>query len=56
MTDEDRRSPFHDIQVAAGAEIIWEDGWPWTRKSGDGAMAEYEAIRSATRLWTCSRP
>lgn len=51
MTDEERRSPLHDAQIAAGAEIIWEDGWPWTMKFGDDAMAEYEAIRSATGLW-----
>jgi aminomethyltransferase len=51
MTDEERRSPLHDVQVAAGAEIIWEDGWPWTMKFGDNALGEYEAIRSATGLW-----
>lgn len=51
MTDEGRRSPLHDVQVAAGAEIIWEDGWPWTMKFGADAITEYEAIRSATGLW-----
>ncbi len=45
------RSPLHDVQVAAGAEIIWEDGWPWTMKVGDTAVAEYEAIRTATGIW-----
>jgi glycine cleavage system T protein (aminomethyltransferase) len=48
---EDRRSPLHDAQVAAGAEFIWEDGYPWAMRIGDDAMAEYEAIRTATGLW-----
>jgi aminomethyltransferase len=51
MTDEERRSPLHDAQVAAGAEIIWEDGWPWAMTVGDTAQNEYEAIRTATGLW-----
>ncbi len=51
MTDEERRSPLHDVQIAAGAEFIWEDGWPWAMKFGDNALGEYEAIRSATGLW-----
>jgi aminomethyltransferase len=44
------RSPLHDAQVAMGAEIIWEDGWPWTNRITD-PIAEYEAIRSATGIW-----
>jgi aminomethyltransferase len=51
MTEEERRSPLHDAQVAAGAEFIWEDGWPWAMTVSAGALAEYEAIRSATGLW-----
>ena len=51
MTDEERRSPLHDVQAAAGAEIIWEDGWPWAMTVGDTAQNEYEAIRTATGLW-----
>ncbi|MGZ5302132.1 MAG: aminomethyltransferase family protein [Actinomycetota bacterium] len=51
MTEEGRRSPLHDAQIAAGAEIIWEDGWPWALTVGDTALAEYEAIRTATGLW-----
>ena len=51
MTDEERRSPLHDAQVAAGAEIIWEDGWPWAMTVGDTARNEYEAIRTAHGLW-----
>jgi aminomethyltransferase len=50
MTEEERRSPLHDVQVAAGGDIVWEDGWPWTMNFGDAA-GEYEAIRSATGLW-----
>jgi aminomethyltransferase len=51
MTDEERRSPLHDAQVAAGGEIIWEDGWPWAMTVGDTARNEYEAIRTATGVW-----
>jgi aminomethyltransferase len=47
----ERRSPLHDAQVAAGAEIVWEDGWPWTMKVGEDAIPEYEAIRTATGIW-----
>jgi aminomethyltransferase len=47
---EDRRSPLHDVQVAAGAEFMWEDGWPWANKITDPA-AEYEAIRSGVGIW-----
>ena len=50
MTEEDRRSPLHDVQAAAGGDIVWEDGWPWTMNFGDAA-GEYEAIRTATGLW-----
>jgi aminomethyltransferase len=52
MTEEGGiRSPLHDVQIAAGAEIIWEDGWPWAMKVGDDVVAEYEAIRTATGIW-----
>ncbi len=50
MTEEERRSPLHDVQVAAGGDVVWEDGWPWTMNFGDAA-GEYEAIRTATGLW-----
>jgi aminomethyltransferase len=50
MTEEAIRSPLHDAQVAAGGEIIWEDGYPWTNGFGN-AVEEYEAIRSETGLW-----
>ncbi|MDP9297362.1 MAG: aminomethyltransferase family protein [Actinomycetota bacterium] len=51
MTVEERRSPLHDAQIAAGAEMIWEDGWPWAMRVGTDPLAEYEAIRTATGLW-----
>jgi glycine cleavage system aminomethyltransferase T len=52
MTEEEGiRSPLHDAQIAAGADIIWEDGWPWAMRVGDDAVAEYEAIRTATGIW-----
>ena len=51
MTEEERRSPLHDVQIAAGAEIVWEDGWPWAMNVGGDAAGEYEAIRTATGLW-----
>ena len=52
MTEEEGiRSPLHDAQIAAGAEIIWEDGWPWAMTVGEGAASEYEAIRTATGIW-----
>jgi aminomethyltransferase len=50
MTD-DRRSPLHAAQEAAGAEFYWEDGWPWAMKFSDDVLAEYEAIRTGTGLW-----
>ena len=50
MIEEEKRSPLHDAQIAAGAEFIWEDGWPWAVHVGD-ARAEYEAIRTATGIW-----
>lgn len=52
MSDEEGiRSPLHDAQIEAGAEIIWEDGWPWAMRVGNDPVAEYEAIRTATGIW-----
>ena len=48
---EDRRSPLFDRQAALGADVMWEDGWPWTMHYATGAEAEYEAIRTGTGLW-----
>ena len=48
---EDRRSPLHDWHVAHGADLLWEDGYPWTNHEGGDPMAEYEAIRTATGIW-----
>jgi aminomethyltransferase len=51
MTEEGKRSPLHDWHVAHGAEIIWEDGYPWTNHQGGDPIAEYEAIRTGTGIW-----
>jgi aminomethyltransferase len=51
MSEDDRRSPLHDQQVALGADFYWEDGWPWAMKFADDPLPEYEAIRTATGLW-----
>ncbi len=48
---EDVRSPLHDWHVAHGAEIIWEDGYPWTMDEGTDLTTEYEAIRTGTGIW-----
>ena len=48
---EDARSPLHDWHVAHGADIVWEDGFPWNMDQGGDSMAEYEAIRTATGVW-----
>jgi glycine cleavage system T protein (aminomethyltransferase) len=48
---EDVRSPLHDWHVAHNAEIIWEDGYPWTMDEGTDVSAEYEAIRTGTGIW-----
>ncbi len=47
----DARSPLHDWHVAQGAEIEWEDGYPWAMHEGRDPLEEYEAIRSATGIW-----
>ena len=47
---EDRRSPLHDVQIAAGGDFMWEDGWPWTNKVTD-PREEYEAIRTGVGIW-----
>jgi aminomethyltransferase len=48
---EDIHSPLHDWHVAHGAEIIWEDGYPWTMDEGTDLQTEYEAIRTGTGIW-----
>jgi aminomethyltransferase len=45
------RSPLHEWHVAHGAEIIWEDGYPWTMDEGTDLTTEYEAIRTGTGIW-----
>jgi len=48
---DDVRSPLHDWHVSRGAELIWEDGFPWAMHEGADPMTEYEAIRTATGIW-----
>jgi aminomethyltransferase len=48
---EDVRSPLHDWHVAHGAEVIWEDGYPWAMDEGTPVADEYEAIRTGTGIW-----
>lgn len=48
---EDKRSPLHDWHVEQGAEIIWEDGYPWAMHEGGDPLAEYEAVRTGTGIW-----
>ena len=48
---EDVRSPLHDWHVAHGAEVVWEDGYPWAMDEGTPVADEYEAIRTGTGIW-----
>ena len=48
---EDARSPLHDWHVAHGADIAWEDGFPWNNHQGGDPLDEYEAIRTSTGIW-----
>ncbi len=48
---EDKRSPLHDWHVEHGAEVIWEDGYPWAMHEGADPLVEYEAVRTATGIW-----
>jgi aminomethyltransferase len=48
---EDVKSPLHDWHVEHGAEIIWEDGYPWAMHEGDDPVKEYESIRTGTGIW-----
>jgi aminomethyltransferase len=48
---EDKRSPLHDWHVEHGAEVVWEDGYPWAMHEGADPIAEYEAVRTATGIW-----
>jgi aminomethyltransferase len=48
---EDVRSPLHDWHMAHGAEVIWEDGYPWAMDEGTPVKDEYEAIRTGTGIW-----
>ncbi|MDH5225524.1 MAG: aminomethyltransferase family protein [Actinomycetota bacterium] len=48
---EDKRSPLHDWHVQQGAEVVWEDGYPWAMHEGGDPLVEYEAVRTATGIW-----
>jgi aminomethyltransferase len=48
---EDKRSPLHDWHVEHGADVVWEDGYPWAMHEGGDPIAEYEAVRTATGIW-----
>ena len=37
MMTEDKRSPLHDWHVEHGADVIWEDGYPWAMHEGGGS-------------------
>lgn len=48
---EDKRSPLHDWHVEHGADVVWEDGYPWAMHEGGDPLAEYESVRTATGIW-----
>jgi aminomethyltransferase len=48
---EDKRSPLHEWHMAKGADVVWEDGYPWAMHEGGDPAAEYEAVRTATGIW-----
>ena len=45
-----KKSPFHSWHMANGAEMMWDDGYPWAYHEGKDPLEEYEAIRSAAGL------
>jgi aminomethyltransferase len=51
MTDQEHLSPLHDWHVAHGADIAFENGYPWNNHEGHDPMEEYEALRTATGIW-----
>lgn len=51
MTEERHLSPLNDWHEAHGADIAFEDGYPWNNHEGADPMDEYEAIRTATGIW-----
>lgn len=51
MTDQEHLSPLHDWHVAHGADIAFENGYPWNNHEGRDPMEEYEALRTATGIW-----
>lgn len=51
MSEERHPSPLHGWHEAHGADIAFEDGYPWNNHEGTDPMDEYEAIRTATGIW-----
>lgn len=48
--NEGKKSPLHQWHVAHGAELMWDDGYPWAVHEGGDHMIEYEAVRTGTGL------
>ncbi|SMP63367.1 aminomethyltransferase family protein, partial [Anoxynatronum buryatiense] len=47
---EGKTSPLHDWHMNHGAEMLWDDGYPWTVHQGGDPLLEYEAIRTGAGL------
>jgi glycine cleavage system aminomethyltransferase T len=45
-----KKSPLHNWHMANGAEMMWDDCYPWVYHEGKDPLEEYEAIRSAAGL------
>ncbi len=45
-----KKSPLHSWHMANGAEMMWDDGYPWAYHEGKDPLEEYEAIRTAAGL------
>lgn len=45
-----KKSPLHDWHLASGAEMMWDDGYPWAYHEGKDPLEEYEAIRTSVGL------
>jgi glycine cleavage system aminomethyltransferase T len=45
-----KKSPLHSWHMANGAEMMWDDGYPWAYHEGKDPLEEYEAIRTKAGL------
>ncbi len=45
-----KKSPLHDWHLVNGAEMMWDDGYPWPYHEGKDPLEEYEAIRTSVGL------